>query len=44
MYIVYGIDKTDKNIINNPILKSDAEKGFKKSFIQISKYMLQKSI
>lgn len=43
-YIVIGIDKTGENMLNSPISKSDAEKRLKKSLIEISKYMLKKSI
>ena len=43
-YIVYGIDKSGKDILNDSISKSDAENRLKKSLIEISKFMLQKSI
>ena len=43
-YIVYGIDRSGEKILNCSISKSEAEKKLKKSLIEISKYMLQKSI
>ena len=43
-YIVFGVDKTSKNILNEPIPKKDAEKRIKESLIEISKHMLRKSI
>ena len=43
-YIVFGIDKTSKNILNESISKKDAEKRIKESLIEISKNMLRRSI
>ena len=43
-YIVFGIDKASKNILNEPIYKKEAEKRIKESLIEISKHMLKKSI
>jgi hypothetical protein len=43
-YIVFGIDQTGKNILNEPISKKEAEKRIKESLIEISKHMLRESI
>lgn len=43
-YIVYGIDDTGENILNRSISKVNAEKKLNKSLIEISKFMLGKSI
>jgi hypothetical protein len=42
--IVFGIDKTSNNILNEPISKKEAEIRIKESLIEISKHMLRKSI
>ena len=42
--IVFGIDQTGENILNEPISKKEAEKRIKESLIEISKHMLRESI